>query len=70
MYTLLVYVPFIIRIIYAHITGYTQKYVLFGRFKGVSMVILTIRDSGLTRHCIVIIQDHNTAMLHYLCFRI
>jgi hypothetical protein len=33
---------------YIHITGCMQKYVIFGRFKGFSRVILTIRDFGFT----------------------
>jgi hypothetical protein len=35
---------------YVHVTGYIQKHVLYWWFKGLVMVILTIRDFGFTRH--------------------
>jgi hypothetical protein len=35
--------------IYIHITEYIKNHVLYGRFKGFSMVILTISDFGFTR---------------------
>jgi hypothetical protein len=43
----LLYVLFIIYVIFKHIRGYVQKHVFYGRFKGFSRVILTIRDFGL-----------------------
>jgi hypothetical protein len=45
----LMYIPFIIHTIYIHITGHVQKHVLYGRCKGLSKVILTIRDLTFTR---------------------
>jgi hypothetical protein len=50
LYILLLYVLFIVYVIYIHIAGYIPKPLVYGRLKGFSRVILTIRDYGFTRH--------------------